>query len=120
LTKEFVWNGNWAHDCDFPGNDLKSAAISGELCGQTCYETEGCSHFTWSKHKGGTCWLKKGNVGKASAVPSNGAVCGIARSSKDDQICMVKNDKDHKKYKHGKKGILRFFIFSKELLANLL
>jgi len=113
LTKEFVWNGNWAHDCDFPGNDLKSAAISGELCGQTCYETEGCSHFTWSKHKGGTCWLKKGNVGKASAVPSNGAVCGIARSSKDDQICMVKMIKITKNTNMVKKAYLDFLYFQK-------
>jgi len=77
-TKSVEWlNGNWAHDCDFPGNDLKSVASSGESCGQTCYETEGCSHFAWSKHKGGICWLKKGNVGKANAVWNKGAVCGV-------------------------------------------
>ena len=28
LLKVFVWNGNWAFDCDFPGNDLKSVASS--------------------------------------------------------------------------------------------
>ena len=78
MAKEFKWNGNWAHDCDFPGNDLKYVAIKGELCGQTCYDTKECTHFTWSNY---TCWLKKGNVGKEIAVPSKGAVCGVIRSS---------------------------------------
>ncbi|GAV00591.1 hypothetical protein RvY_11417 [Ramazzottius varieornatus] len=73
------WTDNWAFGCDFPGNDLAYAKIPGELCGGKCAEYEGCTHFTWSKEDGGTCWLKQGIVTKRNAVKvhDKSVVCGV-------------------------------------------
>lgn len=75
------WNGNnWALNCDFPGNGFKSVAIKGEDCGGRCASTSGCTHFTWTDHNGGTCFMKRKNgISKKKAVPKNdgNAVCGI-------------------------------------------
>jgi hypothetical protein len=76
------WNGNdWAMACDFRGNDLKNVRIRGEDCGGECARTDGCTHFSWTQWKGGTCWLKKGGVSKRDAVPSSDSkmVCGVVR-----------------------------------------
>ncbi|UJR06871.1 hypothetical protein I4U23_011160 [Adineta vaga] len=74
------WNGNnWAMQCDFSGNDLSNVKIAGELCGGKCAETTGCTHFTWTDHQGGTCWMKYGAVSKNNAFSTNdpNVVCGI-------------------------------------------
>ena len=67
--------------CDFRGNDLKNVQIRGEDCGGECSRTNGCTHFSWTPWKGGTCWLKKGSVSKKNAVASSDAktVCGVVK-----------------------------------------
>lgn len=64
-------------DCDFYGNDLSSVKVRGEECSTACWNTAGCSHFTWSSWEGGTCFLKHGKVCKAMATWLQGAVCGV-------------------------------------------
>ena len=74
------WNGNnWALSCDFQGNDLYSVEIPSSLCGGKCAETQGCTHFAWNQHNGGTCWMKKGAVSKNNAISSADStmVCGV-------------------------------------------
>jgi len=74
-----VWQGNWALGCDFRGNDLKDELTFGENCGTRCSQTTGCTHFTWTDHNDGTCWMKYGPVSKSDAVENadRSAVCGI-------------------------------------------
>ncbi|CAF3545538.1 unnamed protein product [Rotaria sp. Silwood1] len=74
------WNGNnWAFGCDFNGNDLSNVQIRGEDCGGLCDKTPGCTHFTWTTWKDGTCWLKTGSVTQDDAIATNdpSMVCGI-------------------------------------------
>jgi hypothetical protein len=76
------WRGqNWANGCDFNGNDLSNVRVPADECGGKCEETEGCTHFTWTKHDGGTCWMKKGHVSKSDAVAKKdqSRVCGVAK-----------------------------------------
>lgn len=84
ITTSFIngidWNGNnWAHWCDFIGNDLTNALTTGEDCGGRCASTPSCTHFTWTNYNGGTCWMKTNGVTKNDAVPKydSGAVCGV-------------------------------------------
>ena len=72
---------NWAFACDFPENNLSNVQIRGEDCGGHCAQTDGCTHFTWTNHNGGTCWMKRGNVGKENALGTGDCsmVCGIVR-----------------------------------------
>ncbi|CAF0979284.1 unnamed protein product [Rotaria sp. Silwood1] len=66
------WNGkNWAMSCDFRGNDLTNVQISLHLCSRKCAEIQGCTHFTWTRYKGGTCWMKTGTVSKKDALTTN-------------------------------------------------
>ena len=79
------WNGNnWALGCDFRGNDLFNVQISGDQCGDRCVHTPGCTHFTWTKWNGGTCWMKTGRALYSSAFETGdqSMVCGIT----DDTI----------------------------------
>ena len=78
-------NVAWAFGCDFPNHDLSNVRSSGELCGPRCEQTPSCTHFTWTNHNGGTCWLKKDLV-KTSQWPfatdlietnDNSMVCGF-------------------------------------------
>jgi hypothetical protein len=72
------WNGNnWALNCDFQGNDIKTVSTPGEQCGGTCANTKGCTH--WSYVTPNICKLKSGAVSQNNAVASsaNGASCGI-------------------------------------------
>jgi hypothetical protein len=74
------WNGNnWAMSCDFRGNDLSNVRSSGEHCGGKCAQTPGCTHFTWTKWNGGTCWMKKGPISKDNAFATGdpSMVCGV-------------------------------------------
>ena len=78
------WNGNnWAFACDFKNNDLTNAKSTGSECGQKCYNTQSCTHFTWTSYNGGTCWMKSGSVSKADAVLTGdeGMICGVLDSS---------------------------------------
>jgi hypothetical protein len=74
------WNeNNWAHACNFKGNDLSRVRIAPEQCDGKCASTPECTHFIWTKRNGGTCWMKKGSVSKSNAFPTNDGsmVCGV-------------------------------------------
>lgn len=77
----------WALDCDFYGNDLTNARIRGEDCGGRCSSTNGCTHFTWTTHNGGTCWMKQGQIStnQANYKPGVGAVCGVMKNNGNQQ-----------------------------------
>lgn len=78
-TCQIAWTGNWAFACDFPGNDIGNALTKGQDCSDTCQRTAGCTHFSWTTYNGGTCWMKKGGLGKQDAVFTNDftMVCGV-------------------------------------------
>ena len=73
------WNGNWANACDFYENNLSNAKTSADKCGPQCESTSGCTHFTWTNHEGGTCWMKRGPVSKNDAFSTGDQemVCGV-------------------------------------------
>ena len=78
------WNGqNWATSCDFIDNDLSNIAVSPQVCGAKCVETNECTHYVWSRWAGGTCFLKTGDVSKDDALFTNDPtmVCGIINGS---------------------------------------
>ena len=73
--------GIWSFNCDFPNNEdqvesVKSIEVE---CGQKCMDTQDCTHFTWTSERGGTCWLRKGEVTRDNALLSDtdDVVCGI-------------------------------------------
>ena len=78
--------GDWALGCDFRGNDLTNALTKGEDCGGRCAATSGCTHFTWTTHLGGTCWMKQGAVSKSDAFETfdNTMTCGIVNGGTDN------------------------------------
>lgn len=73
--------GDWAMDCDFFGNDMSSCQVPTERCTETCRETVGCTHFTWTDYKEGTCWMKNGSISKSDAEFKSGAVCGTVNTT---------------------------------------
>jgi len=81
--QEITWQGegvSWAMACNFVGNDLSSAQVSGDKCGSKCLETKGCTHFVWNNSNGGTCFMKKlSTIQKSDAIFTNNynMVCGI-------------------------------------------
>ena len=77
--------GDWAFACDFKGNDLSNARVSGDKCGPKCVSTSGCTHFTWTTYNGGTCWMKKGSVSKSNAFDTGDRtmVCGVVSGKND-------------------------------------
>ncbi|KAI8618490.1 hypothetical protein BC830DRAFT_1108550 [Chytriomyces sp. MP71] len=68
----------YSPNCDWQGQDLSSATVPGEKCSDTCKQTPGCTHFTWTNYNGGTCWMKSGAVDPCTAivVTSSNALCG--------------------------------------------
>lgn len=73
------WKGNWAQACEFRGNDLTNVQIRGEDCSQACADTSQCTHFTWTTHNVGTCWMKQGPISRSDAIPTSdqAMVCGV-------------------------------------------
>ncbi|KAJ3310960.1 hypothetical protein HDV04_004477 [Boothiomyces sp. JEL0838] len=67
-------NGDWAHDCDFPGRDIASGRTTGELCSAFCQSVKGCTQYAYLN---GICWAKNGNLGRENAVVKKGVTCGI-------------------------------------------
>ncbi|CAF0996079.1 unnamed protein product, partial [Brachionus calyciflorus] len=95
------WNErNWANNCDFPGNDLKSIKSPPELCSVMCEETLDCTHYAWSDFEGGTCWLKKGSVSKNDARPSKASkMCGLLISNyRTKRSTNVLDNNDNEKF----------------------
>lgn len=62
----------WAPNCDFPGNDIASMAVSSDQCGSQCLSNSKCTHFTWYYN---VCLLKKALNPRVNGL--NGAVCGF-------------------------------------------
>ena len=73
----------WAFACDFKNSDLSNKQAASSNCAQTCVNTQGCTHFTWSSYNNGTCWMKSGNVSQSNAVynGNNSMICGILSSN---------------------------------------
>lgn len=74
------WNeNNSAIACDFKSNDLLNSQIPLSQCSQRCYNISKCTHFAWTLHLGGTCWMKKGPVSQSDAFSTTDQtmVCGI-------------------------------------------
>jgi len=73
----------WASACDFNNQDLSSAQVPGEQCGNKCMSTVGCTHFSWTNYQGGTCYMKSGAVQQSDAISNGntGMICGIVSSS---------------------------------------
>lgn len=63
----------WSDNCDYWANNIDTAVVSKEKCGEICFQRKECTHFTWN---GVTCCLK--NLGPGYVEPSLfvGAVCG--------------------------------------------
>ena len=79
--KRILWNGDWAPDCDFPYNDLKTVSTTAENCGPSCQATDKCTHFTYNKMTG-ICFLKfKNGIEKrdAQSVQAGLTICGIVQ-----------------------------------------
>lgn len=74
-------DASWAPACDFAGRDIGSARVRGEDCSGACGRTQGCTHFAWTPHAGGTCWLKGRGATAAIRSSTAGAVCGIMKAA---------------------------------------
>ncbi len=73
---------NWARRCDFTTSVLTTSQVKAEECGGLCSMTQGCTHFTWTRYYGGTCWMRQGFVSRSDAIESNDdGICGIIISS---------------------------------------
>ncbi|GAV01890.1 hypothetical protein RvY_12529 [Ramazzottius varieornatus] len=73
------WNGkNWAHNCDFWGNDIRHEVTDPELCGPKCQWTSDCTHFAYNPEDR-KCWLKRGLINKGQALYKEDSrrVCGV-------------------------------------------
>lgn len=70
ITDKIAWNGNnWAEGCLFDFNDFKYIPSKIEECYGICANDYNCTHFTWTKYDGGTCYLQKyDGVSKDNAV----------------------------------------------------
>jgi len=86
-VKRFDWqDGNsgalsWSNNCDWNGGDFKNVPSTGEQCGGICITTGGCTHFTWTNFKSGTCWLKQGTVSLDQAKYASGtSTCGMLKA----------------------------------------
>ncbi|KAG4077514.1 hypothetical protein HA402_002941 [Bradysia odoriphaga] len=87
LTSAIDFNeDNWAKDCDFEGNNLKSVQCTVEECRRNCASTPGCTHYTWTndyhylnKLGGdiGVCYMKENIVSTSDAIPKRRSECGI-------------------------------------------
>ncbi|RNA25669.1 fibroblast growth factor receptor-like [Brachionus plicatilis] len=87
--KLIKWKDNWAHACDFEGENIKFESLKGEECGGRCAQTASCTHFTWTSFNGGTCWMKsKNGIAKSDAFYTydKSMVCGVVRSEADAKI----------------------------------
>ncbi|ETL80706.1 hypothetical protein L917_18819 [Phytophthora nicotianae] len=77
---------------DYEGNDIANvqANDAGECC-SICEQVPGCRAFTFTKHGGGTCWLKsaKGNMVLELNVDYSGTNIGNASSVNAYGCCSI-------------------------------
>lgn len=66
--------GRWAFDCDISGIDMGSVNVASRDCGQYCYNTPGCTRWTWSGSSK-KCILKRGN--EEPYYFKHGGTCGV-------------------------------------------
>ena len=61
---------------DYPGAALegtgKRSAPSAQHCAAICQDTEGCTHFTFTR---GSCWLKTSSAGRKAAKKASSGFC---------------------------------------------
>jgi hypothetical protein len=81
-----MWkDSNWAKKCEFKGNNLTHVTNvkSDSDCAMQCSFISNCTHFTWTEHNNGTCWMKKGPVWRSNAIESKeeSTICGIVKST---------------------------------------
>ncbi|KAJ3309598.1 Chitinase 1 [Boothiomyces sp. JEL0838] len=67
-------NGDWAADCDFPGNDIANKQTDGPSCSAFCRSVSGCTQYAYYQ---GVCYAKSGSLGRNNAVYKQGVICGI-------------------------------------------
>lgn len=78
-----IWNVDaigvyYASNCDFNGNNMYSIEVPANECGPLCATTSGCTHFAWSRARGGLCWLKEGSISRRFAKSiGTDSVCGV-------------------------------------------
>ena len=78
--KYINWQADgWAFGCDFSNRNLATVKTTRPQCRPLCFKTKGCTHYTWSKLRGGSCWMKYGIVTNKNAFKThdNTMVCGI-------------------------------------------
>lgn len=82
---------NWAYGCKFDRKPLTRKLSTSTLCSQLCSEIEDCTHFTWNKYRGGTCWMQTGVISKIDAieVDDKEVLCGIIPEKKDSNCVGV-------------------------------
>jgi hypothetical protein len=97
INATIYWKGNWARRCDFKDKDLLNKKTRDKDCFRLCFKTHKCTHFTWTKHNGGTCWLKYGRVTKKDAFETHDKkmICGIVSASESMDLtfpeCLFKS-----------------------------
>ncbi|RQM22314.1 hypothetical protein B5M09_010754, partial [Aphanomyces astaci] len=95
--------GTLEENTDYPGNDITSTSqTSADACCGDCKATSGCKLFVWSKHNGGTCWLKHTQGAKVTVVGAKASLflagppsCGAVESNVDfvgQDVANVKAD----------------------------
>ncbi|KAJ3268154.1 hypothetical protein HDV01_003367, partial [Terramyces sp. JEL0728] len=67
-------NGDWASNCDFPGNDISWQQTEGPQCSAYCRSVSGCTQYSYYQ---GVCYAKSGGLGRANAVYKQDVTCGI-------------------------------------------
>ncbi|KAJ3267596.1 hypothetical protein HDV01_004669, partial [Terramyces sp. JEL0728] len=77
-------NGDWAHDCDFPGRDIAHGYTTGEKCSAFCQSVKGCTQYAFLN---GVCWAKDGSLGRNDATVKAGVVCGINNPPSNSATC---------------------------------
>lgn len=88
------WEGKyWAMGCEFRGNALAHIRSSVQDCEGQCASTYGCTHFTWNRYNGGTCWMKKNSVFKNDAIASKDimSVCGVIKKNSVASVSGIDN-----------------------------
>lgn len=74
---------NWAHNCDFNGNNIGRVRSTGEACGGLCYQKADCKQFKWTNDDGGICHFKDGN---GKAFYDDNGVCGYVTAERTVEV----------------------------------
>ncbi|CEG42618.1 CAP domain [Plasmopara halstedii] len=65
----------WENDCSYHGNTYRLTFGNPSTCATLCVDDLQCTHWTWKKKHGGTCWLKNGN--DLDKITKQDAKCGF-------------------------------------------